>query len=352
MIKITTTAGALAGIALAAAVVGQVMPANAGDQLTITGFGGPGQEIESKVYFEPFTKATGIKIAQDVWNGSELAKVRAMVETRTVTWDVVLAGSQQVALCDEGLLEQIDWKKLGLDRAKFGEGGKADCGVPQAENPQGIIYDKDKLSNGPKTIADLFDLKNFPGKRGLNKTPKTTLEYALIADGVKAEDVYKVLNRPEGVDRAFKKLDTIKKDIVWWVSGAQSRQLLADDQVIMTADWSPQTSADAIRKAGKHVGILWNSAILNTTFWVIPKGDPRLDDAYKFIAFASSPQAQANMVRLSWVNPANKDAIGLVDPAILSGLPTAADNPVQYSPKFWADKGDELNQRFAAWLAK
>jgi putative spermidine/putrescine transport system substrate-binding protein len=25
---------------------------------------------------------------------------------------------------------------------------------------------------------------------------------------------------PEGVDRAFKKLDTIKNDVIWWEAGA------------------------------------------------------------------------------------------------------------------------------------
>ena len=81
---------------------------------------------------------------------------------------------------------------------------------------------------GRPTIADLFDLQKFPGKRALQKDPFVNLEWALIADGVAIKDVYKVLGTPEGVDRAFKKLDTIKKDVVWWEAGAQPPQLLAD----------------------------------------------------------------------------------------------------------------------------
>ncbi|MGY3372040.1 spermidine/putrescine-binding protein [Bradyrhizobium sp. GM2.4] len=46
-------------------------------------------------------------------------------------------------------------------------------------------------------------------------------------------DVNKVLNTPERVARAFKKLDTIKKDVIWWTAGAQPPQLLADGQVVM-----------------------------------------------------------------------------------------------------------------------
>lgn len=59
-------------------------------------------------------------------------------------------------------------------------------------------------------------MKEYPGKRGLRKGAKYTLEIALLADGVKTEDVYKVLNTPEGVTRAFAKLDQIKPNIQWW----------------------------------------------------------------------------------------------------------------------------------------
>ena len=44
-----------------------------------------------------------------------------------------------------------------------------------------------------------------------------------------------MLGTPAGVDRAFKKLDTIKKDLnVWWKAGAQPPQLLAAGEVAMT----------------------------------------------------------------------------------------------------------------------
>ena len=46
-----------------------------------------------------------------------------------------------------------------------------------------FAYDADKLKPGPTTIADLFDLKKFPGKRGLQKSPFVNLEFALMADG-------------------------------------------------------------------------------------------------------------------------------------------------------------------------
>ncbi|WP_247486209.1 extracellular solute-binding protein, partial [Bradyrhizobium sp. 193] len=208
MRKTSMAAGAFAVVGLAAGALYPAKPAFAGDQLTVTGWGGAGQAAARKAMFEPFTKATGIKITEDEWSG-EIAKVRAMVESRTVSWDVFDGNPTDVLqMCADGLLETIDWKKLGLDRTKFITADDHDCGVPKLASATILVYDKDKLANGPKTIADLFDLQKFPGKRGLLKNPAGNLEWALIADGVAIKDVYKVLKTPEGVDRAFKKLDT------------------------------------------------------------------------------------------------------------------------------------------------
>ncbi|WOH52506.1 hypothetical protein [Bradyrhizobium sp. sBnM-33] len=41
------------------------------------------------------------------------------------------------------------------------------------------------------------------------------------------------------------------------------------------------------RNSGKHFEMMWDAQALDWN--LIPKGSPRLDAAYKFIAFASSP---------------------------------------------------------------
>ncbi|MGY3287147.1 putative spermidine/putrescine transport system substrate-binding protein [Bradyrhizobium sp. LM3.6] len=253
-----------------------------------------------------------------------------------------------------GDIEEIDWTKLGLDRSKFLGADKFDCGVPSHISATVVAYDRDKLPNGPKTIADLFDTKRFPGKRGLYKSPDGLLEWALVADGVPVKEVYKVLRTPEGVDRAFRKLDTIKQDVIWWTSGSQPPQLLADGQVVMTAAWSGRIY-DAIKNSGKHFEMMWDAATTSANAWVIPKGTPRREEAYKFIAFAASARAQADQTRYIAYAPSNTDAMALVDPAIMPYLPTAPDNlakAIMPDPIFRVERGDELRQRFSAWLAK
>ena len=163
-----------------------------------------------------------------------------------------------------------------------------------------------------------------------------------------------MLNTPEGVDRAFKKLDTIKKDVVWWESGAQPPQLLADGQVVIASDWNGRFF-DAVKKDKKPFKIVWDSQAPDWDWWAIPKGGPNLDAAYKFIAWSSQPKPMAEQTKYISYGPANKDSNPMIDPAVLPDLPTAPDNMknvLYVDPQFWADNGDQLRERFNAWLAK
>ncbi len=239
----------------------------AGDELTVVSWGGAYSESQRKAFYEPYN-AAGNKITEAEYNG-EVAKIKAMVEANAVTWDVIDVDTPTgMQACAEGALETIDWGKLGLDKSKFIGGDLLDCAVPNIVYGTVFGYDTSKMKDGPTVIGDLFDTAKFPGKRGLWKNPTVNLEWALIADGVPAADVYKVLGTPEGVDRAFKKLDTIKADIVWWEAGAQAPQLLADGQVAMTSAWNGRSAGrnrqgwqaiqDCLGSPGPGLGLVGN----------------------------------------------------------------------------------------------
>jgi putative spermidine/putrescine transport system substrate-binding protein len=217
-----------------------------------------------------------------------------------------------------------------------------------------LAYDTTKLKSPPTKLTALFDTKAYPGKRALQKDPAVNLEWALMADGVPVSDVYKVLGTKAGVDRAFKKLDTIKKDIVWWESGAQPPQLLADGQVVLASSYNGRFY-DAMKKDKKPFKIIWDGQALDWDWWVIPKGTPNLDAAYKFIAYATQTQPQANLTKYIAYGPANKDATAKIDPEVLKDLPTSPENmhnTLTVDPQFWADNGDQLRERFNAWIAR
>lgn len=343
------------GIAAGSAMLAS-MPAKSAfaGELTFTASGGAGQAAQRRAMLEPYSNEKGTKITEEEYSGGA-AKIRAMVGSKTVSWDVVVADeTTSMHMCNDGLLETIDWKKLGFDQSKFMDGVKNECAVPMDHYSTVFAYDKDRLPNGPKTIAEFFDLKKFPGKRGLNRAPMTTLEYALMADGVAPKDVYTVLRTPAGIDRAFKKLDTIKKDTIWWQAGAQPAQLLADAQAAITAIWSGRVY-DAIKNSGKNFGIVWDAQQIGTNVYVIPKGAPHLNEAYRFIAFAASPKSQANFANIINSGPANRDALRLVNPEMLPYQPNAPEhmnNALVLDSAFWGEKSGELIERFNGWLAR
>lgn len=335
--------------ALAAALAGLAGTAHA--DLTVISFGGASQKAQDKAYYQPFA-ATGSKVVAGEYNG-EQAKIKAMVEAKNVTWDVVEVESPELVRgCEEGLYEKLDYAKIG-NKADFVPEAVTECGIGTFVWSTVLAYNADKVKTAPTSWADFWDTKKFPGKRSLRKGAKYTLEFALLADGVAPADVYKVLATKEGVNRAFAKLDQLKPSIQWWEAGAQPPQLLAAGDVVMSSAYNGRIAA--AQKEGKNLKIVWNGSIYDFDFWAIPKGSPQKDAAYKFIQFASKPENQRVYSSEIPYGPTNKAAVGGMDPAVAAGLPTAPANlagAFATNTQFWVEYGEDLEQRFNAWAAR
>ncbi|CAG9271375.1 putative spermidine/putrescine transport system substrate-binding protein [Paraburkholderia unamae] len=341
--------------ALAACGLGVVAMtgAHAADTISVVTFGGAYEAAAKKAWFEPFTAKTGDQFSTESYDGG-LAKLQAMEQAKNPTWDLIdLETNDAINACDEGLLEKFDKKSLG-NTADFLPGSISDCAVGAMVWSTVYAYDTSKLKAAPTTIGDFFDLKKFPGKRGMRKSPKVAMEWALIADGVAPQDVYKTLATPAGVDRAFKKLDTIKSNIVWWDAGAQAPQLLADGAVVMTQAYNGRID-DAVHKDKKPFKVVWDAQVYDYEWWGVPAGAKHGDAARKFIVASSTPQAYADLSKYIAYAPPRKNAIPLIDKARLNDLPTAPANfkrPLQIDATFWADNADAINKRFQNWLTQ
>jgi putative spermidine/putrescine transport system substrate-binding protein len=337
-------------IALAAALA-LALPAAFAQQITVVNFGGANANAQKKAFYEPYEKK-GNKLVTVEYNG-EQAKVKAMVEAKNVTWDLVEVESPDAARgCDEGLFETMDWSKVGA-KADFVPAAVTECGVGIFVWSTVMAYDADKLKGTPTTWADFWDTKKFPGKRGLRKGARYNVEFALMADGVKPADVYKVLATKEGADRAFRKLSELKPQIQWWEAGAQPPQFLIAGDVAMSTAFNGRI--DAANREGRKLKITWTGGIYDLDYWVIPKGAPNKAKAMEFIAFASSAEQQAQYAKNIAYGPTNNKALAKLDAKTLADLPTApanAKDALQFNVKFWADQGEALEKRFAAWAAQ
>ncbi len=338
---------------VAAGVLGLAASSHAADSLTIVTFGGAFENAVNKALFEPFTAKTGIPIVKEQYDGG-LAKLRGMVEAKNTTWDVIdLESNDAIAGCDEGLLQKLDPKLLG-DVSDFIPGAVLPCAVASMVWSTVYAYDTTRLTTAPSTMADFFDLQKFPGKRGLRKSPKGALEWSLIADGVPVAEVYKTLGTPEGVERAFKKLSTIKKDIVWWEAGAQPPQLLADGAVAMTMAYNGRIRVAQL-EAKRPFAIVWDGQVYDYEWWGIPTGAKNVKASQDFVSYASQADNIWKLSNYIPYAPPRKSAVGKVDPQVLPHLPTAPDNfknALQVDAEFWADNFDSLNSRFLTWLSQ
>ena len=157
-----------------------------------------------------------------------------------------------------------------------------------------------------------------------------------------------------GFDRAGKKRDTIKSSVVWWEAGAQPPQLLADGEVAMTTAYNGRLF-NAIVKEGKPFEIVWDGQVWDLDLWVIPKGSPNLASALEFVAYSTDTKRNWDQSNYISYGPVRKSSQAMLTAQMQPHMPTSPanfTNALQNDWQFWADNTDELNERFATWLAK
>ncbi len=346
--------GVLAGVA-----------ASADGKLTMVSWGGAYGRATQRALLDPFAAATDTAVSMEDYNGG-LAEIRAQVETGNVHWDVVdLEAADAVRGCDEGLLEVVPQEDIFPDAAAaaqdFLPGMLSECGVGMVVYSTIYAYRSDLFADEqPSTTADFFDLDKFPGRRGMRRSPYGNLEFALVADGVPVDQVYATLSTPAGVDRAFRKLDSIKDQVVWWEAGAQPPQLLADGEVVMSTAYNGRIfNAQVVEN--QPFEIVWDGQVLDHTQLAIPAGASNLEAALEFLAFAAKPASMAAMSQYISYSPTRHSALGLVTTHMETGVemephmpvtPARLERSVFNDWAWWADYGDEINDRFGAWLAR
>lgn len=358
-------------VALSSAVSVMALSAAANDpvSLTIVSWGGAYTASQVRAYHEPFMEANPhVTIINDDGSANALASLRAQAQAGNVTWDLVdmLPSDAQLA-CDEGIIMQIDHDAMlapapdGTPASEdFLPGSLGECFIPQIVYSTVLSYRPGAFpeDNQPSSIADLFDVENFPGRRALQDRPGTNLEWALYADGVDPEDIYDVLSTPEGVDRAFAKLDTIKDHIIFWTEGAQAPQLLADGEVVFATGYNGRMF-DAIQVEGMEADIIWDGQVVEWDGWVVPADGPNLDLVMEYLYFATDTQRLADQAKFISYGPARASSAPLVGEHADLGIdmnehmPTNPDNyfaPIVLDNDFWVDYGDELRERFANWM--
>jgi putative spermidine/putrescine transport system substrate-binding protein len=211
----------------------------------------------------------------------------------------------------------------------------------------------------PQDWQHFFAIDLTPDMRTLKRTPVDNLEFALLASGVSANNLY-----PLQVDQAFRQLDKIRQYVrLWWVNDQEPVQALNSGTVTMGS-----VSLDAILKLGSQAGldVNRNQAIMHWNYWVIPQyGSNNPEAALRFINLVLDARTQADIVdwwlhkapksSIRGCSPSNQATFTLMDRGTARVFPTY---PANYSLlihpdiEWWSENYAAVSSRFENWMKK
>jgi putative spermidine/putrescine transport system substrate-binding protein len=274
-------------------------------EVVLANWGGDAVKFMGDAWGAPFEKDTGIKVAIDS-SGPSLAKIKAMVESGKVTWDVLDTGAgTSFDLGKAGLLERIDYSIV--DKTQIPPAFAMPWCVGNGAYSYVIAYDTSKVgATPPQNWAEFWDVKRWPGKRTMRKSMHSVLEAALLADGVARDKIY-----PIDTKRAFDKVKQIKEHIVWWNAGADSQQLIRDGECVIGNIWSTRAKGLETDSRGR-ITWTWNDGIVTSAVLAVPRGNPAGKAAMQFINSTLIPERQVAFFKTLGTAPANPRAAALV----------------------------------------
>jgi putative spermidine/putrescine transport system substrate-binding protein len=337
-----------AGIGLSTLSVPAILipgKASAATPLVVALWGGAFTEAFKAAYLDPFTRETGIEII--VVGPPDIAKVRAMVRTNNIEWDVVMPTPiWQTGGEKEGLWEPIDYSIVDMSDTALG--AKREYGVGFEIISGGICWNEDRngaAGKHPETFPEFFDPKTFPGRRGLRPREFETIEIALLADGVPPASMY-----PLDIDRAFRVLDRIKPYITNWIEATQQTiSLVQQNECDFTYTYNGRVFA--ARQAGIPIGFSLKSNINSMDYLAIVKGTKNKNSAMQLLAFVMRPDRQADFANRVVYAGTKRKTMELVSDKVKPFLPNLTNpNSIFIDIDFWRDKQAEVEKRFKEWL--
>jgi putative spermidine/putrescine transport system substrate-binding protein len=353
---LTVTGGA------AAAVLGPFVharPARADKgELVVVSWGGSLAKAQRKAFFEAFEKQSGYTIKEDT--PPVPAKIKAMVESGNVTWDVIETDMAAIlGLVKDKLLDPIEYGKI--DKAIL-DNIAAPVKHPYAVGSRiwsfNIVYNTKAFPKDqhPKSWAEVWDAKRFPGGRSFNfgggVAPQ--LEVALLADGVARDKLY-----PLDSERAWTSMSRVRPSVTkWYSSHSEAIQLVTSGEAAVSCTIGPR--ATTAKREGAPIDVDYHDGKLGADHWCLMKGVRNRELAMQFINFALAPERQAILSKDVPYGPSNRKAFDHMTPAEARDLTSFPENEKQqfwWDVKWWGEVGpdgktnrERETERFAAWM--
>lgn len=329
--------------------------------LRIATYGGAYLEAQRPTMLDPAAQSLGIG-SEIILHGATIAPLAA----GGLGWDVaLLPGDIADKACSAGVIARIDPAMLDPAGAAaatvdFLPGVLGTCAVASmAWSAVAIVDDAGLAGKKPQRLADLFDVKRFPGKRAFPQGPRYLLELALLADGVAPAGVYGALATPEGIERAIRKLTPIRDSIVWWSRPEEPFELMRAGKAQMGIAFNGRAFLESMT-GGRAYRTIWDGQIYALDVWTVAASARAPELARKFVAEVSRPDRMAAFARLLPYGPARQSALLLVGKHPIVGvemapfLPTERANfanALRFDSLWWESHEADLGKRLDAFRA-
>jgi putative spermidine/putrescine transport system substrate-binding protein len=335
----------LSALGIAPAVLASSPAKAAPPDITIATSGGESEKAIKDTYIQTYEKQTGGKALTDSIFPNT-GRIRAMVESRNVTWDLCDSGvSAMGELGPRGMLEPIDYSIV--DKAQVFPEFAYEYGVCNYMSSHLMAWDTQVIKTEP-TLADFFDIKKYPGKRMMRKGATAMLEMALMADGVPADKLY-----PLDRERALKKITSIKDHVLWWSTGTQSIDYLRNREAIIGWMWNTRANVLKAETQGR-INYTFRGGFLMPSLWLVPKGSKNVKQAMIAIAAMQDPATQVALLKLLGNGPANPRASAMETPelrAIDNGAPENAAVQAKVDAKWYGQFNAETEKMYLDMIA-
>ncbi|MCW2678543.1 MAG: hypothetical protein JWR70_3583 [Modestobacter sp.] len=310
--------------------------------LVLVDGGGAYHDAMQQGIIDPFLAGTDIEVTTEA--GTDNARLRTMVDANRVVWDVYNGDNTWGTSADADYLEPLDYSVIPQDEIL--EGYSSEYRVANSIYSIQLAWNTDSVQGTPTGWADFFDLAKYPGKRAvMDYSAGGIFEIALLADGVAPADLY-----PLDLDRAIAKLDTIKDQLVFWTSGAESEDLVGTGEVAMVMTYNAR-AYDVAQVLHMPVAYTFNGQILAASYLSVPKGSKHVDEAMEYIAYAVSKEHNGAPSTYSPLAPSNK--LATPDATMAEQLPTSHldETYAEFDDEWIAANAAELEQVYQQWRA-
>ncbi len=319
-----------------------------GDEITFAAWGNSDIDDLTQAFGKSFKRDTGVDVVFD-GSGPTEGKIKAMVDSGQIDWDVCdVDGYAAVQLGSEGDLSAIDYSVV--DRNRIMQPFALDYGVGGYTYSFVLAYNATVYKdNPPQSWADFWNLKKFPGKRGLWKWMIGGFEASAMAHGAKANAVY-----PLDVAECVTRIAQLKPHLLTWESGAQAKQMLRDKVVTMACIWHTRAAQLGVETKGQ---IAWsfNEGILCPGVWAVPKNNPAGGGVFKLLNYMLDPSRQIAFSALRGVGPTNPAATRAMPANLHATDPTQPEALAQqavFDSTWWAANYDKAMNKFQQMLTQ